>query len=121
MATDRDNTPAFRAAYLAALLAGDNVGHRPHEIACLVHDMQRAARSAVNYELARCNNYQTEDQQERAEKRLRKTEAAINDRLSACGFPTHRVKLGGDPRGPCASLLIPGLPGDGWGDGFAIY
>jgi hypothetical protein len=32
-----------------------------------------------------------------------------------------RVQLGGDARGRCAALLLPGVAGDGWGDGFAIY
>ncbi|OYT68906.1 MAG: hypothetical protein CFK52_14280, partial [Chloracidobacterium sp. CP2_5A] len=32
-----------------------------------------------------------------------------------------RITLGGDPRGPCGRLHIPGLRGDGWGEGFALY
>jgi hypothetical protein len=32
-----------------------------------------------------------------------------------------RVELGGDPRGACAWLKVPGLEGDGFGDGFGIY
>ena len=31
------------------------------------------------------------------------------------------VEMGGVPRGPCATLHIPGRRGDGWGAGFAIY
>jgi hypothetical protein len=59
-----------------------------------------------------------------------RAEAILDSQLRALDpapvDPTHsppeaRVKLGGDPRGRCASLLLPGVFGDGWGDGFSIF
>jgi hypothetical protein len=100
--TDKINSSRFRAATLAALLARHYPDATPHRISLVVWQMQAAARSAVAFE---------------------KQQDAINKTLAE--LPTWHgsatVKLGGDPRGPCARLEIPGQPGDGFGDGFAIF
>jgi hypothetical protein len=96
--------------------------------------MQRAARSARNFETNQCNYSMTEVQVDRGHKRMASAQARINATLgdftlypaaNPHRFPEHvspaTVSLGGDCRGPCGSLVVPGLRGDGWGDGFAIY
>ena len=115
----------YRAAYLAHALAElpGQPGAR-HGAARLVLDMQRAAKSAVTYETNRCSYPMTEAQEARAQRRIERLEAGINARLAAAwpGSPPV-LSLGGDPRGPCARLTVPGQRGDGWNaeDGFAVY
>jgi len=120
----------YRAAYLAHALGQYSAEYTisstrsPHVVAGLVLDMQRAARSAVTYETNRCSYPMTEAQEERAQRRIERLEAGINARLAAAwpGSPPV-LSLGGDPRGPCARLKVPGQRGDGWNadDGFAVY
>ena len=122
-----------RAAELAAILA--NYAHScgmhagPHRIARVVVAMQKAARSAKRRGEHACN-YGLDDKQEAAQQRWHtRTETAHNLQLlelvdggtfAAEHAPT--VELGGDPRGPCAKLRVPGQRGDGFGaDGFGIY
>ena len=123
MKANQANDSRYRAAELGALLARHYPEARPHMIARAVFDMQAAARMAVRHEVNRCNYPMSEAQALRGYSRLRKVEAAINAALAdfAAGRDHATVNLGGDPRGACASLLIPGSRGDGWGDGFAIY
>jgi hypothetical protein len=103
--------------------------------------MQRATRSARNFETNRCNYPMTEAQEARGQNRTANAQARINAMLAlTCLFANQpgdapsrdervtglhpapaTVSLGGDCRGPCGSLQVPGLRGDGWGDGFAIY
>lgn len=122
------NDSRYRAAYLAHVLAGhpgQTALNPPHVVAGLVLDMQRAAKSAVTYETNRCNYPMTEAQEERAQRRIERLQDGINARLAAAwpGDAAPRLSLGGDPRGPCARLTVPGQRGDGWNaeDGFAVY
>lgn len=120
-----------RSAYLGAILAtyAANAGAEisPHQIGLAVEDMQRATRAAKNWEVRRCNEPMSEAQEERGHKRIERMQDAINATLAR--FGQHgadagsgcKVDLGGDPRGACGRLHIPGQRGDGWGDGFAIY
>ena len=139
--TVNTESPAFRAATLAAILARHYPDAMPHRVALVVDAVQRAARSARNFETARCSYPMTEAQEARGQNRTAKAQAAINATLArTCLFVNQpgdapsrdervtclhaapaTVRLGGDPRGPCGSLMVPGLRGDVWGDGFAIY
>ena len=122
------NKPAFRAAELAALLARHYPDANPYRIARVVAAMQRAARSAVAWELRRCNEPMTEAQEERGARHIARMEESVNAELRSMAAAmllaapfAASLSLGGDPRGPCASLTIPGQRGDGWGDGYAVY
>lgn len=123
-----------RAAELAALLAR----HYPEApyvaVARVVLAMQKAARVAVRWETRRCNEPMTEEQDDRGRRRLARLAVRLDDVLATAGLrgaaypgdrPKHGdpacVRLGGDPRGACAYLIVPGERGDGWGAGFAIY
>ena len=67
------NDSRYRAAYLGCVLsAGMSARPRPHVVAALVLDMQRAARSAVTYETNRCSHPMTEAQELRGERRIRR-------------------------------------------------
>ena len=129
---DSNRSDPKRGAELAAVLAqycatiGASPG--PHHIAAAVMALQKAARSAKRQAEHACNyGYRDGAHEARATKRQDRAQ----DRLSLVllgliggGLPAERaptVELGGDPRGPCARLHIPGQRGDGWGDGFAIY
>lgn len=117
-----------RSAYLGALIAGHmaEIGHAPHplKISIIVDDMQRATRSAKAWGERACNEPMTEAQDAAGARRIDLATLRINDALISLydghsAAPT--VDLGGDPRGPCGRLHIPGHRGDGWGEGFAIY
>jgi hypothetical protein len=130
MASNTFRSDPERAAELAVILAiyardcgADPV---PHKVASLVCEMQAAARSAKRAAENACNYPMSEAQQARAAKREEKAQTNINAALrDAMRVPGHevgpRIELGGDPRGPCARLHIPGQRGDSWGDGFAVY
>lgn len=119
-----------RSAHLGALLAfqaakiGADVP--AYQLGRTVEDMQRATRAAKAAGVRLCNEPMSEAQSDRLINRTHKAEGAINARLVEL-FGTDdvdlcpRVDLGGDPRGPCGRLHIPGQRGDGWGEGFAIY
>ena len=134
MASDSYRSDPKRAAELAVMLAailkGEVMAGDASRIADMVVAMQKAARSSKRAAEIACNYAMTEAQQERAAKREERMQAKINEGLHAyfgrkCGGDgdgeTLRIELGGDPRGPCATLHIPGQRGDGWGDGFAVY
>jgi hypothetical protein len=119
---------AYLGAILAAYVAKCGATPSPVFIGRLVEDMQRAARASKGWEERRCNEPMTEAQTERGEKRIQRMQDKINagllalvdgGTLAAEYAPT--VDLGGDVRGPCGVLLIPGQENDGCGDGFAIY
>lgn len=130
---DSNRSDPKRAAELAAILAqycasiGASPG--PHHIAAAVMALQKAARSAKRQAERACDyGYRDEAAEARATKRQARAQEKLNLALRALAnggtlaaeyAPT--VELGGDPRGPCASLHIPGRRGDGWGAGFAIY
>ena len=132
---DSNRSSASRAAEMAAILAQycASIGANPppFRIAAAVMAMQKAARSAKRQAEHACNyGYRDDAAEARATKRIDRAEARLGEMLAAlaqgatygadpASAPT--VELGGDPRGPCASLHIPGQRGDGWGDGFAIY
>ena len=142
---NRSQTPVFRAAELAALLARHYQAAPVGAIAAVVDDMQRAARAAKRHAEALCSYEWAEArapvwtrQESRAAERINARLARIRlqpvdmpampPHATGCdgdGYELHpapaSIRLGGDPRGPCGYLSIPGLPGDGWGDGFAIY
>lgn len=119
-----------RAAELATVLTlyAVQVGAtvKPHLLADAVMTMQKAARGAKRQaEHARNYGYRDDAAEARAYKRRDKAQAKLNDMLcamaNAVALNPPTVELGGDPRGPCAYLRIPGQRGDGWGEGFAIY
>lgn len=134
--TDITITPKFRAAYLGALLQRKFPDATPHVIATLVHAMQDAAAQAVDYE-TRCGNGTLDAINNiHIGSSLRRKLGTVNCKLrllqmeisnptlaelltsvSTPPSPVARIEL----RGSCASLLIAGERGDGWGDGFAIY
>lgn len=129
--TDKAQTPAFRAAALGAILARHYPDATPHRIASVVSDMQSATRSAKMYAIRDCNGWMNQIQEDAAYKRLNKLQADINGALAFAGLSESlrntlhdspaKVKLGGDPRGPCGRLIVPGQQDDGFGEGFAIY
>lgn len=138
---NRSQTPAFRAAELAALLARHYPAAPVGAIAAVVGDMQRAARAAKRHVEALCSYEWAEARAPVWARQENRAAARINYRLSLAALDNlppelagHEpatlagahpspatVSLGGDPRGPCGRLTIPGQRGDGWGDGFAIY
>lgn len=128
------DSPTKRAAELGCLLARHYPDAPMHMIGSVVDAMQHATRQAVRWEVKRCNDPMTEAQDERGHARLRRLQEGLNGLLayrrlfaedggdrSMSEALQARVQLGGDPRGPCGRLVIPGTKGDGWGDGFAIY
>ena len=131
MSDTMENDSCYRAAYLGALLARHYPQARPHMIGRAIYGMQKAARAAKAWEEKRCNVPLTERQEEAGNARIRKLAVALNETLADLddrpvdqnGKATDHatVTLGGDPRGPCARLHMPGQHGDGFGEGFAIY
>lgn len=131
MASNTFRSDPKRAAELAAILArhcaenGDDI--QPIMLASVVADMQAAARSAKRIAEHACNyGYRDDAHEARTMKRQDRAQDKINAALAnvACVMPADKrptIELGGDPRGPCARLHIPGQRGDGWGDGFAVY
>lgn len=145
---DITQTPSFRAsngAELAALLARRYFSATPTSVASVVTAMQAATRAAKKFAEDACNYDlgDSDDPRSASARRQRaqdRKESEINKRLAhpALIHPDYwspedkaappmnpasaaRITLSGDPRGPCARLHIPGMRGDGWGDGFAIY
>ena len=123
--TMNDQTPAFRAAQLAAILARHYPAANPYHVAKVVSAMQSATRQAKAWEIRRCNDPMTEKQEERGYTRKQKLQEKVNGMLRELGdVPEHAcIRLGGDPRGSCGQLIVHGLRGDGIDveDGFAIY
>ena len=128
---DSNRSDPKRGAELAAIIAqycasiGASPG--PHHIAAAVMALQKAARSAKRQAERACDyGYRDDAHEARAMKRQVRAQDKLAEQLAelvhaaeAAALPT--VELGGDPRGPCARLKIPGQRGDGWGGGFAIY
>lgn len=135
MASNTFRSDPRRAAELACILTlyASSVGAtvKPHLLADAVAAMQKAARAAKRQAEHECNySYPDEAAEARAMKRQDRQQTQLNGMLAAIvEHATHgaeapnlpHVELGGDPRGPCARLHIPGQRGDGWGEGFAIY
>lgn len=141
--TDVSNDTRYRAAALGALLARHYPDATPHAVALVVHAMQAATRRAKKFAEDRCNYDlgDPDDKRSSYSRRRRaqdKAEIAINrclgyvDLFGYQPYGDHstnrfnsdnpaKIDLGGDPRGACGRLIIPGMAGDGWGEGFAIY
>lgn len=136
-----NNESAARTAQIAVLLSQHYPDATPHCAADMAVRLYSAARAAKAWENWRCGDT-TDESDARGIQRFKRLQARLNARLAvrslqAIGpkdpewmktIPSNgphdkpaTIRLGGDPRGPCASLDIPGLKGDGWGDGFAIY
>ena len=119
-----------RSAFLAAVLARALPNASPAAIAKSVSAMQAAARAAHKWSETVCSYPLTDAQQARGDKRVAKLIKAADAALYACmpDFGTDHfvptvagLRFGGDPRGPCGWLVVSDMPGDGWGDGYAIY
>ena len=127
MASNTFRSDPRRAAELALHIAdyafGCGFTAKPHLVADLVVAMQKSARAAKRWAEIYCSYPTTDKQQRLAESREKRETARINGALAGM-FTPHEpptIELGGDPRGPCARLHLPGQRGDGWGEGFAIY
>ena len=131
MPSDSYRSDPKRAAELAAVLTQhvilQGAAAKPYLIADAVMAMQKAARSAKRQAEHACNfGYRDDAHEARSMNRVHRAQHNVNVGLTAL-FGTDNVdvvptiELGGDPRGPCARLHIPGQRGDGWGDGFAVY
>lgn len=130
MASDNYRSDPERAAQLAVYLAlhAQAKGYEPSPafIGRAVAAMQKAARGAKRQAEYACNYGLDDAGAKRAERMHKRAQDKIAELLAAVtgGVLTCHVGLGGDPRdprGPCATLHIPGQRGDGWGDGFAVY
>lgn len=138
-----------RAATLAAVLARALPDARPSAIAFVVGAMIQAAASHRKWAETCCNYAMAEDQQARGDRRRdRMAQKVVGDlrelaghaKGGGCDDPedgvvvhvdreganrkilrTLRLTFGGYPRGPCGSLHISDMPGDGFGPGWGIY
>lgn len=119
-----------RPLFLAALLAR----HYPEADATLVAGtvndlLLPLARQAKRHGERECSDqgYDVRRGERRLADRLHAAQDYLQTRnLVPLSSKTHaapaKLTVGGDPRGPCAHLEIPGMPGDGWGDHtYAIY
>ena len=138
---NRSYQPAYRAAELAVILARHYPDARPGWVASVVLEMQRITKAAKRHAEAACSYEWAEQHAAKWAAQEDRAAAMINTRLSTRGFPFETeemlrspksvnhflhpapatVTLGGDPRGPCGRLMMPGQRGDGWGEGYAIY
>lgn len=119
---NRCYTPAFRAAELGAILARHYPDAPPHWIAEVVGDMQRATRARrqdaaemrINLRLARSRLGPVE----------MPPSPGGDDQVDGDGYARHaapaHVNLGGDPRGACGFLFVPGHSSGHWGGGFPL-
>lgn len=116
-----------RAAELAAMLAKAYPAARPAMVARVMVEAVKLARYAKARAELECSYPMTEENCNRAAQRIFRATDKINADLRAAlglespeGAP--RCEFGGDPRGACGKLYVPGLDGDGWGrDGFPLY
>lgn len=100
-----------RAAELSAIIARLNPNKPEFQIARAVVALQSIARSQKRAAENLCNVPDYQETYDARTKRNHKKAAAILADI----LPGARMKLGGDPRGCCAHLYIPGVPGDSWG------
>jgi hypothetical protein len=124
-----------RAATLAALMARHYPDAPLLSVISIVEVFRTAARSASNFERRRRDTSMSKHGEDLWRQRLDREEARLNDTLSRTLLrspaydgdrgPLHgqpvKITLGGDPRGPCAYLIVPGQTGDAGGSGFAVY
>lgn len=132
MASKPDPT---RAAELAAILAQRYPLSRPAMVARVMVEAVKLARYAKARAELECSYPMTEENMNRAARRIERAARKLNHELasaiygaelsresaeSAMNMP--RCEFGGDPRGACGRLRVPGMDGDGWGrDGFPLY
>ena len=123
-----------RAAELAAILAQKYPLSRPVMVARAMVEAVKLARYAKARAELECSYPMTEENCNRAARRIERAAARINASLAdACmgdadasmkRDPAHApmCEFGGDPRGACGRLRVPNMDGDGWGrDGFPLY
>jgi hypothetical protein len=130
--TINDQSPAFRAAELAALISASHRGEvSPFRIARFVRSVQALTKRAKSHAVRMCNEadyverwQDPETGEDRRQAKFdQKAAALITDFYDQARRPTPIMSLdiGGDPRGACGTLHIKGLAGDGFGGGFPIY
>ena len=112
-----------RTGELCATLARAFPEARPGPLAVAVLAAQRAARTAKRRAEFACSFDEGEALATKRDKREMRACVTISEALARAGVPGVIVSLGGDPRGPCGYLQVPGLPGDGWAQdrGFPLY
>lgn len=127
-----------RAAELAAILAQRYPLSRPVMVARVVVEAVKLARYAKARAELECSYPMTDENINRAAKRIERAASRITAQLAeACNVnapaelrfdgadmrrAAPRFEFGGDPRGCCGKLIVPGMDGDGWGrDGFPLY
>jgi hypothetical protein len=114
--------PSFRAAQLAVLLARHYPSASAYDIAGIIAKAQSATSAAKSWAIRCCNESLDNRQYQLGDRRIDRMQRELNESLTnLCKWATDysqdaTVRLGGDPRGACGHLLIPGMPGDGWGD-----
>jgi hypothetical protein len=131
----RNKESQNRAVVLAVVLANyatEKQGQplSPYVAAALVRQMQAAALGAKRRAIHACNYPMTEAEEAKAALWHERMAARINASLEAQFINQGRreaapvLSLGNsDPRGPCAWLHVPGVPGDGFPSdlGFAVF
>lgn len=114
-----------RACQLAILLSKAPGAPSANIIADLVIRAQKIARAAKRHGENQCNFPMTEEQIARADKRIANQAKKLNADFALVFLGREKPSIeaeGGDPRGPCAYLFIPGTQGDSLHDkGLAIY
>ena len=95
-------------------------------IADLTISMQELARAAKMWAVGQCNYPMDEARIIKGDKRIQNIAKKINDNFALCFLGVNKPRVeanGGDPRGPCAFLVLPGTAGESWYDAerYAIY
>jgi hypothetical protein len=123
-----DKPCPYRAAELSALLAKAYPAARPAMVARAVVGAIKLARYAKRRAEIECSYPMTEENVTRAAKRIERAAAKVNSALENATFPPDggayeapTAAFGGDPRGCCGMLRIPGMQGDGFAPGFPLY
>ena len=126
--TDRSQTPAFRAAELAATLALHCPNTPVYRLARMVTDLQAIAKTAKRHAERMCSDAayveRWSDPETGEDKRRKRFTEAVSAALKNLDTDSRKlvsVTHSGDPRGAVVHMHIKGLSGDGWGNGFAIY
>lgn len=124
-----------RAAELAAILTQRYPHSRPAMVARVMVEAVKLARYAKARAELECSYPMTEENCNRAARRIERAAAKVNHDLASAIYGAKlsrrdaetainmpRCEFGGDRRGTCGKLIIPGMDGDGWGrDGFPLY
>jgi hypothetical protein len=122
-----------RAAELAAILAQRYPLSRPAMVARVMVEAVKLARYVRARAELECSYPMTEENMNRAARRIERAANRVNVALAeavnvpfGAGFAYRErgpwFEFGGDPRGACGRLHVPGMDGDGWSrDGFPLY